>query len=103
MKNKIREWCVYLIKCKDDFLYCGVTKINNIHGRIAQHNAGTGAKYTRGRKPVKLIAFSNKLTKSEALKLEWKVKHQPRDKKLQKVLTHGGTYFEGKNKSTTIK
>jgi putative endonuclease len=47
------EWVVYLVQCSDDSLYCGTT--NNLEGRLSAHNAGKGAKYTRSRKPVKLV------------------------------------------------
>jgi len=77
-----KEWYVYLLECKDKTYYCGITK--NIQGRINQHNAGLGAKYTRGRKPVKLICNSELMTKTNALKLEYKVKHV--NKKFKKEL-----------------
>jgi len=80
-KKMIKDWYVYLLECKDKTYYCGITK--NIQGRLNQHNAGMGAKYTRGRKPVKLIDHTNAMTKSEALKLERKVKQKPKHLKLK--------------------
>jgi len=44
------DWQVYLVRCADDSLYCGIT--NDITGRIEKHNAGKGAKYTQSRLPV---------------------------------------------------
>ena len=67
-----RQWVVYLIQCSDDSLYCGIT--NNLKNRLAAHNLGRGAKYTRSRRPVKLVGTSSKMTKSDALKLEYRVK-----------------------------
>jgi len=73
------NWVVYLVKCSDNTLYCGVT--NNIEHRILAHNSGRGAKYTRTRLPVSLSIVSKKMSKSEALKLERKVKKQKRSNK----------------------
>ena len=73
-------WCVYLVICSDGTLYCGST--NNLEKRLAAHNAGKGAKYTRGRRPVKLIAFRGGLTRTQALRLERRVKKQPRASKV---------------------
>ena len=73
-KNK-RKWVVYLIRCSDESLYCGIT--NNLKNRLAAHNSGKGAKYTRSRRPVELVGYSSKMTKSDALKLEYRVKQVP--------------------------
>jgi putative endonuclease len=70
-----RKWVVYLIRCSDESLYCGMT--NNLKNRLAAHNSGRGAKYTRSRRPVELVGFSSKMTKSDALKLEYRVKYVP--------------------------
>jgi len=48
------DWKVYLVKCADNSLYCGIT--NDLTSRIAKHNAGKGAKYTQSRLPVELMA-----------------------------------------------
>ena len=53
---------------------------------MVEHNSGKGAKYTRSRKPVKLIGTSPEMTKSEALKLEYRIKQLPADKKLSELL-----------------
>jgi len=45
-------WYVYLLECSDSSLYCGIT--NDLEKRIATHNSGKGAKYTKVRLPVKL-------------------------------------------------
>lgn len=73
------QWFVYLLKCADNSLYCGVTK--NIENRVAKHNQGTASKYTRSRLPVELAAVRNNLSKSNAYKLEHKVKKTRSDKK----------------------
>jgi putative endonuclease len=82
-----QTWVVYLVRCSDDSLYCGIT--NNLKNRVAAHNAGKGAKYTRSRRPVHLLSVSSKMTQSEALKLEHRVKHVPAGKKV-KELAKGG-------------
>ncbi len=73
-------WFVYILRCSDDTLYTGIT--NNLERRIKQHNEGKGAKYTRGRGPVTLVKSIECATKSEALKLEYKIKQLPREEKL---------------------
>ena len=73
-------WFVYLLECSDKTIYCGIT--NNLEKRINTHNNGAGAKYTRGRLPVKLIKSFTVETKSEALKLEIKIKKLSKEEKL---------------------
>ena len=48
------RWFVYLARCADDTLYCGIT--NDLVERVIAHNCGKGAKYTRGRGPFELVA-----------------------------------------------
>ena len=74
------KWGVYLLQCADGSFYCGVT--NDLKKRIAAHNAGKGARYTRGRRPVKLKVFSGlKFTYGVALKHEHATKQLPRSDK----------------------
>ena len=55
-KNNLRERnYVYLLRCADDSLYCGWT--TDLEGRVAAHNNGTGAKYTKSPRPVELVYF----------------------------------------------
>lgn len=76
-----RDWCVYLLTCADGTLYCGVTK--DLPRRLDMHNGrrAGGARYTRGRRPVTLTAFTQGLTQGEALRLEARVKKAPRSAK----------------------
>jgi len=74
------KWVVYLVRCSDKSLYCGIS--NDFESRLIEHNSGKGAKYTRSRRPVELIAVSPEMTKSEALKLEYRIKQLPADKKI---------------------
>lgn len=74
------DWCCYLLRCADDTLYCGIT--NDIEKRLVAHNAGEGAKYTRGRTPVTLLYRESCADKSAALKREIQIKRLPRVEKL---------------------
>jgi len=74
------KWVVYLVRCSDKSLYSGIS--NDFESRLIEHNSGKGAKYTRSRRPVELIAVSPEMTKSEALKLEYRIKQLPADKKI---------------------
>jgi len=74
------KWVVYLVQCSDKSLYCGIS--NDFESRLIEHNSGKGAKYTRSRRPVELVAISPEMTKSEALKLEYRIKKLPADKKI---------------------
>ena len=80
-------WLVYLLECADGTLYCGVT--NNMDRRLNQHNGQVpgGARYTRGRRPVLLLANRACGDKSEALRLEKAVKSRPKTHKLQFLLS----------------
>ena len=78
------DWEVYLVRCADNSLYCGITK--DVKTRIALHNAGKGSKYTKARRPIELVAVSCKMTKSDALKLEYHVKRLPIDRKVDEIM-----------------
>lgn len=80
-----RQWVVYLIQCSDQSLYCGIT--NNLKNRLAAHNSGRGSKYTRSRRPVELVGVSSEMTRSDALKLEYRVKRLPGPKKKLELTT----------------
>lgn len=74
------SWVCYLLECADGTLYCGIT--NDVEKRLAAHNAGEGAKYTRGRTPVKLAYCEPCDSKSAALSREVEIKKLPRAEKL---------------------
>lgn len=74
---------VYVVECSDNTLYTGYT--NNLERRIRLHNQGKGAKYTRGRTPVKLLYFEEYKTKSEAMKREYAIKQLTRQNKLKLI------------------
>lgn len=74
------EWICYLLRCADDTLYCGIT--NDLDKRLAAHNRGEGAKYTRGRTPVTLCHQEQCIDKPTALKRELQIKRLSRIEKL---------------------
>jgi putative endonuclease len=77
-----RAWCVYLLRCADGSFYAGVT--TQPARRLRQHNGelAGGPRYTRGRRPVELLACHCVSTRGEALRLEYQLKQQPREHKL---------------------
>ena len=74
------RWCVYLIRCGDGTLYAGVT--NDLERRLAAHEAGRGAKYTRGRGPLEIVHVERKRSRSSALRREAVLKRLDRRAKL---------------------
>jgi putative endonuclease len=77
------SWHVYILRCADGSLYTGVT--TDVFKRLAKHDAGTGAKYTRGRGPVCLLWKKRCKTKGAALKLEASIKALDRKAKLRLI------------------
>lgn len=70
---------VYILECRDGTLYTGWT--NHLEKRIEAHNQGKGAKYTKGRGPVKLVYSECYATKKEALRREYAIKQMSRKEK----------------------
>lgn len=73
----------YVVKCSDGSLYTGWT--NHLKERIEAHNAGRGARYTRSRRPVKLVYYETFDTKEEAMSREWHIKQLSRAEKLKLI------------------
>lgn len=67
-----QDWFVYIVRCKDGSLYTGTTK--DVNERIKVHNAGKGARYTQGRRPVVLVYKEDVLDQSKALIREYAIK-----------------------------
>lgn len=67
------------MQCSDGTYYTGWT--NNLQNRVATHNSGKGAKYTRARLPVQLVYYEEYATKSEAMKRECAIKRLSRKEK----------------------
>lgn len=84
---------VYILRCADSTFYTGWT--TDIEARVNTHNSGSGAKYTRGRRPVSLVYYEELPDRSAALKREAAIKRLPRKKKLE--LIAGSSIPETKN------
>ena len=72
---------LYILRCSDNSLYCGQT--NDLQRRIQEHNSNKfkSAKYTKGRRPVKLVYSEKYKTVNEALKREFEIKKMTKTKK----------------------
>ena len=77
------KWYLYLLRCRDGSLYCGIT--TDVQKRLEQHRSGKGAKYTRGRAPLELVYTEECVDHSAALKRELAVKALPREEKLKLI------------------
>lgn len=77
----------YVLLCADGTFYGGYS--TDVQARVATHNAGKGAKYTKARLPVRLLYVEEFKTAHDALSAEWHFKHQPRAQKEQYLRAHG--------------
>ena len=84
----MHDWYVYILKCRDGSLYTGIA--TDVERRIADHLANKGAKYLRGRGPLKLVFKKQVGKKERALKVEHQVKRLPRHKKEALIKTGAG-------------
>ena len=76
---------IYLLRCSDNSLYCGQTK--NLKRRIKEHNSNDSkSKYTRARRPVKLVYFEKYKTINKALKREFEIKKTTKGKKEELII-----------------
>jgi putative endonuclease len=73
-------WQVYILECGDGSLYTGIAL--NLEERLTTHNQGNGAKYTRGRLPVRLVYAEPAPDRTTAARREWAIKKLPRADKL---------------------
>lgn len=77
----MRDWQVYILQCRDGSLYTGIT--TDPERRVKEHNTSPkGAKYTRSRRPVKLVYLEESEDRSAASKREWAIKKLTRNEKL---------------------
>jgi putative endonuclease len=75
----LESWFVYIAECSDATLYVGIAL--DVEQRVAAHDAGRGAKYTRGRGPLRVLATRRCPTKGDALRLELALKRLSREEK----------------------
>lgn len=74
-----KTWKLYMLRCRDGSLYTGIT--TDVEKRVAAHNSGKGAKYTRSRKPVELVYQEDCEDHSHALRRELEMKALSKDEK----------------------
>ena len=79
------NWYVYILECSDKTFYIGTT--NDVEERLEKHNSGKGAKYTRGRTPVKIKFTMECKDRAEACQYEYKLKKYSREEKLELIKT----------------
>lgn len=77
------NWYVYILRCRDDTLYTGIT--DDVDRRLEAHNTGKGAKYTRGRGPATVVYREVCRSKGEALRREYAIKRLSRAEKLAMI------------------
>ncbi len=79
MTDEIRPYTVYMLRCSDGSLYTGIA--SDARRREAEHNAGTGAKYTRPRRPVRIVYTELCPDRAAALRREAAIKKLPKSEK----------------------
>ena len=77
------HWLVYMLECSDNSIYTGIT--NNLENRLKKHQSGDGAKYLRGRLPIKLIYKELFINRSEATKREISIKKMSKKEKVRLI------------------
>jgi putative endonuclease len=91
------RWIAYLLRCGDGSLYAGVT--TDLDARLAAHRGevpGKGAKYTRRRGPFEVVWTQPAKDRSEAHRIEWRLKRLTRAAKLDLVRRRGRVKLEGR-------
>jgi putative endonuclease len=79
----MKKWYVYILQCADGTLYTGIT--TDVNRRLNEHNSGKGAKYTRTRLPVMIVAVTEAGSRSEASKEEYRIKQLTREQKMKLI------------------
>ncbi len=77
------DYFVYLLECRDKSLYCGYSK--NLKKRLELHNKGTASKYTKRKRPVKLVYFEKFSTQRKAMRREIEIKKMQRFEKIKLI------------------
>lgn len=86
-RKKAAAWLLYILKCRDNTLYTGIT--TDVSRRVRQHNSGIASHYTRSRLPVKLIFSEPCRSRSQALKKEYAMKRLSRKEKEEYIRDNG--------------
>ena len=87
MEETGSSWWLYMLRCADGTLYTGIT--TDVERRLAEHNSGKGAKYTRSRRPVEVVYREPCPDKSAALRREIAVKRLSRAHKCKLMEGNG--------------
>ena len=94
MTQSAGPWYAYLLSCRDETLYCGITK--DLERRLREHNQGrAGAKYTRARRPVSLVYSREFPDRASAARFEYLLKQLERAEKLRLIQDVGITISLG--------
>ena len=97
------DWFLYIVRCNDGTFYTGIT--TDVKRRLAEHRGkgpGGGAKYLRGRGPLKLVLKKKAGTRSLALKMEYRVKKMDRREKENLICGKGRFVFPCSKSSLNI-
>lgn len=95
-----QPYFVYILRCADNTLYTGIT--NDLSRRVRMHNDGTGAKYTRGRGPVRLAYYEACGTRAEASRREYAIKRMPREEKLRLMQAEDANIKNGEERPKDV-
>jgi len=86
-----KPWYVYILECRDDSLYTGIT--NNLEKRMQTHKKGTGSKYVRRKGFQRILHVIVAVDKVEAAQLEYRIKQLPRNDKITFFMQHDKRLF----------
>jgi putative endonuclease len=86
-KRDHKNWCVYILQCRNSFLYTGIT--NNLEKRLREHEMGRGSKFVRAWRPFLLVKTIPCINEKEARALEYQIKRLKRSKKLLLLKPNG--------------
>ncbi|MBN3543844.1 GIY-YIG nuclease family protein [Fictibacillus barbaricus] len=89
VKNNVNHY-IYILECGDGSYYTGYT--NDLTQRLRKHEEGKGAKYTRGRGPLRLVFQESFSTKQEAMRMEFAVKKLNRSEK-ERIIKEGSVSY----------
>ncbi len=87
-----KHWLLYILECKDKTLYTGIT--DDLPRRLSAHRAGTGAKYTRGRSPLRVCYVEECENKSQALKRECYIKGLKKHQKMALCISNWKEHYD---------
>lgn len=79
-KSNSSDWCVYVLKCRNNYLYIGIT--NNLERRLKEHENGTGSKFVRTWRPFETVKTIPCKDGREARSLEYRLKRMNREQKI---------------------